>query len=154
MKTLLVYYSRTGTTKIVAEAIAKEIKCDVEELIDKKSRAGPFGWLGGGGDAAQKKLTEINPVSKDASKYDLVIIGTPTWAGRMAPAVRTYLLQAKPKNIAFFSTMGGENTKSTLDDFTESFGKPKAYLPIQTKNARNQEFVKEKLLKFLQEIND
>jgi len=45
MKTLVVYYSRTGKTKFVAEKIAVELKADVEEVVDLKSRSGRFGFL-------------------------------------------------------------------------------------------------------------
>ena len=40
MKILVAYYSRTGTTRKVAETIAGILKCDIEEVLDKKSRFG------------------------------------------------------------------------------------------------------------------
>jgi len=38
LKSLVVYYSRTGNTRFVAEKIAKEIGADFEEIVDKKKR--------------------------------------------------------------------------------------------------------------------
>jgi flavodoxin len=39
-KILVVYYSRTGVTKKLAENIAKELHADGEELVDIKKRKG------------------------------------------------------------------------------------------------------------------
>jgi flavodoxin len=38
MKSLLIYYSRTGKTKFVAETIAAELGSDIEEVVDLKNR--------------------------------------------------------------------------------------------------------------------
>ena len=46
MKVLVVYYSRTGNTKFVAEAIAQSLEADIEEIKDGKNRMGVFGFLG------------------------------------------------------------------------------------------------------------
>jgi len=40
MKALVVFYSRTSTTKPVAESLAQSLNCDSEELIDTKNAAG------------------------------------------------------------------------------------------------------------------
>ncbi|MFH2027554.1 MAG: hypothetical protein ABIJ08_00305 [Nanoarchaeota archaeon] len=89
MKTLITYYSRTGTTRKVANEIAVQLGCDTDEIIDKTKRSGPLGYITSGRDAMKKSLTEIE-TKKDPSQYDLVIIGTPIWAWTMAPAIRTY----------------------------------------------------------------
>jgi flavodoxin len=132
MKTLVVFYSRTGNTKRAAKDIAENIKSDVDEIIDKKSRKGIFGWLGGGRDAFKKKLTDIR-YKKDPAEYDLVIIGTPVWAGTMAPAVRTYLIKQKIKKVAFFCTYGGNKGKSFIE-MENLVSKPIAVLDIKAAN--------------------
>jgi hypothetical protein len=54
VKSLVVYYSRTGGTKAVWEAIAKELSADCDEIVDLKIR-----WLRAALDARRRKLTEI-----------------------------------------------------------------------------------------------
>ncbi|RLF77290.1 flavodoxin [Thermococci archaeon] len=123
MKTLVVFYSRSGTTKRVAQEVAKALNADIDELIDKKSRKGILGFLRAGYDATRGKTTEIE-FEKDPYDYDLVIVGTPIWNGRVTPAIRTYLLwnREKIKNAAFFSTCAGRPGKC-LEQMEELWGK-------------------------------
>lgn len=123
MKTLVVFYSRSGTTKRVAQEVAKALNADIDELIDKKSRKGFLGFLRAGYDATRGKTTEIE-FEKDPYDYDLVIVGTPIWNGRVTPAIRTYLLQnrEKIKNAAFFSTCAGRPGKC-LEQMEDLWGK-------------------------------
>ena len=123
MKTLVVFYSRSGTTKRVAQEVAKALNADIDEVIDKKSRKGILGFLRAGYDATRGKTTEIE-FEKDPSGYDLVVIGTPVWNGRVTPAIRTYLLRnrEKIKNAAFFSTCAGRPGKC-LEQMEELWGK-------------------------------
>ena len=109
MKALVVYYSRTGTTEKVAYEIAKKLNADIEKLTDNMKRSGIIGWLRCGRQAIKKELTELNPLKNDPAEYDLVVIGTPKWAGGITPHVRTYLSKnAKViRKAAFFVTSGG-----------------------------------------------
>ena len=59
MSDLVVYYTRTNTTKNVASIIKDELDADVLEVIDKKNRQGPIGYLRGGLDAIRSKKTSI-----------------------------------------------------------------------------------------------
>jgi len=110
LKSLVVYYTRTGNARFVAETIAAEIGADVEEVIDLKKRTGALAYLSGGSDARRGKETEIAPTKKVSSDYDLIIVGTPIWAGRPAPAITTYLKKndLSDKKIAVFFTQGGK----------------------------------------------
>ncbi|MCX5749028.1 MAG: hypothetical protein NTZ10_02105 [Candidatus Saganbacteria bacterium] len=118
MKVLVAYYSRDGATRKAAESIAGILKCDIEEIIDTRNRKGLWGFMTGGFDAQFKKLTVIQEMKKDASAYDLVVIGTPIWSSKMVPAIRTYIIQnvKKMKNIAIFCCFGGYGDKKTFND--------------------------------------
>lgn len=115
MKTLVVSYSRTGTTKKVAQWLSLEIGAEYEEIIDRKKRSGIFGFFGAGFDAILKKKTVIDPSEKDPADFDLVLVGTPIWGGLMAPAIRIYLAEnrSKFKKVGFFAT-GGEIPKAPV----------------------------------------
>ncbi len=154
MKTLVVYYSRSGTTKKIADEICDKMNCDIEEIIDNKNRKGLFGWLIAAFDARSKKLTVIENIKNDPSKYDLVIMGTPIWAGLMAPALRTYINQNKNqfKKVAFFCTHGGSGELKTFKDIEDSTGiKPISKLGISAKDL--QTGYEDKLKEFILEIN-
>ena len=120
MKGLVIYYSRTGTTKRVANEIAKVLNFDTEEIIDIKNRKGMLGYILAGRDGTFKRKTEITKVKYDPSFYDLVIIGTPIWVS-VSPAIRTYLTNYgnKIKTSAFFCTMGGSGGKKAFEDMEE-----------------------------------
>jgi len=118
MRSLVVYYTRTGNTKKVAEMLQAKLEGDIEEIVDTKKRAGILGWLGAGKDGAKGIETTIREIKNDPGEYDLVVIGTPVWAGGMAAAIRTYITQNKDKfdRTALFCTCSGTAGGKTLPD--------------------------------------
>ena len=136
MSTLVIYYSRTGTTKKVGEQIAQQLDCDREEIFDTKSRGGPIGYLLALIAAGRKRLTELKPIRNNPSAYDLVVIGTPTWSLKMSVPIRTYIEMYKNKfgDVAFFLTCGG-NPGKTFEEMETICGKrPKARLMLEKKD--------------------
>ena len=131
MKALVVYYSRTGTTKKVGEEIARKLKADVEQIEDVKDRSGPLGWLRSGKEGMKKILAEIKPIKKDPAKYDLTIIGTPIWAANPSSPVRTYMSNNKFKKVAYFMT--GDNPATVFDEMEKLAGKPIETLFVPSK---------------------
>jgi flavodoxin len=111
MRKLLVFYSRTGTTRKVAQEIAKSIGADVEELIDLEKRKGPLGLVRSIRDAIRKTKASLQRIEKDPSAYDLVVIGSPVWGRNLSSPVRTYIDNNKKllKKIALFCTSAGES---------------------------------------------
>jgi len=106
MKSLVVYYSRTGNTRFVAELVAKHLGADIEEVIDHKNRKGILGWLSAGKDARLRKETQISPSEHDPCNYELIVVGSPVWGGSLTPAIRTYLRKhdLSGKKVAIFNT--------------------------------------------------
>ena len=154
MKTLVVFYSRTGTTKKVGEALAAKLGADIEEIKDTVNRSGAKGYLLSGRDAMRRKLTTLEPQNKNATEYDLVVIGTPVWAWNMSAPIRTYITELKDdfKNVAFFCTMGGSGDEGTFSEMAEVIGKkPLSTLALKTVQVVKNEFSQE-LEKFLDSI--
>jgi len=140
MKTLVAYYSRTGTTRKVAQDLARELGCDVEEIVDRKNRSGPIGYLMGGRDAMTKRLTDITEPAHDCGAYDLVVVCSPNWGANMTPAVRTYITKyrASIKDVAFLCTQGGRGGERVLKGMAELSGKsPRAKIILSTAEVMN-----------------
>jgi flavodoxin len=123
VKSLVVYYTRSGNTKFVAETIAAELGSDLEEIVDLKKRAGKLGWILAGKDSTQEKETKIAPIKLSPTDYDLIVIGTPIWAWKPTPAIRTYIAKnnLSGKKVALFLTMDS--------DSKQAVEKTKALLP-------------------------
>ena len=107
---LCVYYSRTGHTEKLMGEIAAELDCEIVKLEDGVKRGGFLGWFISGLQAVSRK---VPPVKKPDTKmklknYDLVIIGSPVWAGRCSAPVRSFLLQygEELREVAYLITRG------------------------------------------------
>ncbi len=134
MKTLVVYYSRTGVTQKVARLIADRLSCDLEQIEEERNRKGMVAYLWSCYEALREKTPPIKIAGQDPVAYDLVIIGTPIWAGRMASPVRSYLDQreASLPAVAFFSTSGGTDGTKVIQDM-QKFSDQKAVALLKLK---------------------
>ena len=147
MKALVVYYTRTGNTKFVAETIAAELGADIEEIMDLKKRQGTLGWLSAGRDAMGAKETGIAQTKRTPTDYDLIIIGQPVWAGNPTPAIRTYLNKndLSGKKVALFLSdinlgQAVEKTKALMPNSTLV-----SKLVLSAKELENKEETKKKI---------
>lgn len=151
---LVVYYSRTGTTKNISKIIGEKLSCRMEEIYDVKNRKGLIGFLTGGKEGFKKHMTVIKPIKKDPSMYDLIIIGTPVWASHISPAIRTYISEnwRKFKNVAFFYTQKGSSSNMVFSDMIELIGKkPVATLQIDGKDLKDESYI-DKVQNFANEV--
>ncbi|NNC36608.1 MAG: hypothetical protein EX271_04180 [Acidimicrobiales bacterium] len=121
---LIVYYSLTGNTKEVAETIAAKFDAFVEPIIDSQKRSGFFGYLRSGYEGMTGKRAMIKKPEKHPEQFDLVIVGTPVWAGGMASPVRSYLANhpPHPAKLAVFCTSGGPQNKKVLQEMVKLAG--------------------------------
>ena len=107
-----IYYSRTGNTKQTMTEIAKALNCELVEVHDKVRRDGMIGWLRCGLDAMRKKTHPITRVDtyRPLGDYELVILGTPIWAGRCSSVIRSLLKRRgfEMENVAYVITHKSE----------------------------------------------
>ncbi len=108
VKVLVVYYSRSGNTRCAAKEIARRLGADIEEIKDKSNRDGFFGFIRSGYHAVRGVQADIKDTKLNPADYDIVIIGSPVWAGKVSCPVRTYLHKYKDriKSLALFITRG------------------------------------------------
>jgi len=140
LKTLVVFYSRTGTTKVAAERLAQLFGWDCDELIDRRNRAGAAGYARCLFDAVLQRTTELAPTRFDPSQYELVILATPIWSSAVSCAVRTYLSAnaSRMKSVAFLCTHGGSGAGAVLRQLERLAGKrPAATLVLRQHDVRN-----------------
>lgn len=119
MKTLVVYYSRTGNTRLIGNEIAAALGADVEDLKDGKKRAGPIGFLLSGLEAKRKSPVQLEALTHNPAEYDVVVVGSPVWANGMCTPIRTFLSQHQKslKNVAWFCTSGSIDPKYAAKGF-------------------------------------
>lgn len=108
MKSVVIYYSLTGNTSLVAKMIAEKIGADTIKLQPEKEipskGAGKFFW--GGKSVMFNEKPKLLNENLNLDEYNTLIIGTPIWAGSFTPAIFTFLSETviKDKNIYFFAT--------------------------------------------------
>ena len=59
LRTLVVYYSRSGTTRIIAEALSEALNSNIEEIVEANGRAGFFDYVCSLVEAIQKNPSAI-----------------------------------------------------------------------------------------------
>lgn len=150
MRTLIIYYSLTGNTQKVAEALASKFNADIKRIKDRRTRKGMFGTLRTVYQALCSRPGKIYYISADPAQYDLVIIGAPVWMMKLAAPLRTYILNEKHRfnKVAFFCTegsSGGAGVFNTMENLCAK--KPIATLEVTRAEIKSGEY-KEKINNF------
>jgi len=142
MKALVVYFSRSGYTRQVAEAIAAQLGADIECVREFRGRSGILGYLRSMREALQKRTVPIREPARLPSDYDLVIIGTPVWASNMCSPVRAYISAHRDSlgRIALFCTQGGSGATKVLSRVAELC----AHRPVATLIVNDDEITKDR----------
>jgi flavodoxin len=121
MKTLVVFYSYDGNSALVAEELKRALGsapgkalgegCDTLELKtrDEAKRSGLAKYFWGGRMVLTHKNPALMPWDAAIDRYDLIILGGPVWAGAPAPALQTFIAEAKMqgKRIGLFVCHAG-----------------------------------------------
>ncbi len=157
MKTIVVYYSYTGTTKKYVEKIKDRINCDLLEIKPKQDIKvkGFTSYIVGGVKSMKKQTPELVEYSFNQDDYDFIIIASPVWAFTYAPAMRTFLQHENIENkiVSYFMTHRGGPKEAHLH-FTEALSKNmlKSGLDINEKDSEEQNLAK--IDKWIGEINE
>lgn len=140
---LVVYFSRTGRTRQIAEAVAGRLSADIEPVQDVEDRSGIWGYLRSMQEAMQHRVIDAEAPTKDPSDYDLIILGTPVWAHNMCSPMRSYITAQKERfrAIAVFCTQGGSGGSEVAGQIAELCGRtPVAILVLNESEIKKNQF--------------
>jgi len=147
MKSLVVYYSLTGKTRLVAQAIAEALNATLVEIQETRPIPWPFVYLSGGFAAFTNRGRKIDPIDVDLKQYERIFIGSPVWAYRPTPAVNSFIYQTnfEGRDVIPFFTMGGDDSGKALENITakivKSGGKVVGSFAITSSNVSDEEMI-------------
>ena len=122
-KVLVLYYSQTSNTKVVAEEIASKLGADIEEIVPVEPYDGDFQATIARcmKEREEGVIPEIQPIQADLSAYDIIFLGYPIWFGTYAPPVNAFLNQVdlSGKKVVPFCTFGSGGLESSVKDLAE-----------------------------------
>jgi len=123
-KVLVLYYSQTSNTKLVAEEIAKKLNADIEEIKAVNPYDGDFNatierCLK---EREEGVVPEIKRLKSKIEKYETIFIGYPIWFGTYAPPVAKLLEQVDLSNkiVVPFCTFGSGGLESSMRDLRKA----------------------------------
>lgn len=131
MKTLVAYFSATGTTEAVAKDLAEVTGGTLYEIKPEvKYTAADLDWR----NKESRSTIEMQDKNsrpafvkdlKDADSYDCIFIGFPVW-WYTAPTIINTFIEAygfEGKAVIFFATSGGSTIDKANKDFAEAYPK-------------------------------
>ena len=154
MKTAIVFFSRTQTTEKIAKQIAKELGGDLLRVRADLYPTTIRGYIRALRHAFSQTKPTIETGNWNLDKYDLVIVGTPVWGGRMSAPIRSFLTQHRYelKNVAYFATCGGRGADEVIRKMTAlTQNEPISTMKITAADFKNSSY-KKRVADFVEEI--
>ena len=123
-KTLVLYYSQTGTTQAVAEELQRQLGADIECIEAVIPYDGDFqATIQRAGDERKNgEIPEIKPIQANLADYDVIFIGYPIWFGTYAMPIATLVKENNfaGKTIVPFCTFGSGGLSNSIEALKEA----------------------------------
>ena len=139
MKTLCLYYTRSGLTKTAMEHLAKVLDADIARYSDGKDRSGTLGYVGACFASMKKTFPKVTIEGNiSLGNYDRVIIGMPIWVEGPCVVGKALIDQYKdslPKDVYYVVTqMGPSDYAPKIQKLDDLLGRPSAgQISLRTK---------------------
>lgn len=110
-KTIVIYHSYTGHTKMVADYIKEKLNCDILELKPKTPFSNDYQTVVDmyENNSINDKVIELEEININLDEYDEVILGSPVWWYIITPVIASFLKKydLSKKEIYPFATNAG-----------------------------------------------
>lgn len=128
-KVLVSYFSASGVTKRKAESLAREVNGDLFEIIPKQIYTSEdLNWNDANSRSSieikdKNFRPEIEDITIDLNKYDIIYIGFPIWWGIAPNVVKTFMdkIDSSNKKVIIFCTSGGSSLQPATLDLQETY---------------------------------
>lgn len=124
-KTLVIFYSYTGTTRTLATETAHKRSAAICEIKDLKRPPALLAFTKGAFLSRRHKASKIDILGVDFSYYDKFVLFCPIWAGNPAPPMNAVFPQipaGKEVELNFVSGGGRSNCKAYVIDLLKKQG--------------------------------
>lgn len=134
--TLVVYFSRTGNTRVIAHQIQRAMSTDIFEIIPASPY--PEDYRQTVEQARQETAAGFRPglsaTVEDLARYDMIYLGTPVWSMTAQPIIRPFLAEhdLSGNTIVPFITHGGYGTGSSLSVMAEHAAGARSWKPTRS----------------------
>lgn len=156
MKKAVVFYSLSGNTQAAAKEIAEGIGADLIELkLVKPFPTEKSKQLALGGMQAMFGMKPaIQELSKNIKEYDVLILGTPIWAGTIAAPVHSFLnkYQVLDKIVAVFTFSGGGDNKRRIAKLSKRLPRLKVEVALANRDSDLAIHNADKIHHFIKEV--
>ena len=127
-KTLVAYFSASGTTAKLAKTLAKTVGADLHEIQPEKPyTTADLNWQ----DSKSRSSKEMNDKSfrpavankvENMAQYDTIFVGFPIWWYVAPTIINTFLenYDFSGKRIVLFATSGGSGFGNTIKELKPS----------------------------------
>ena len=153
-KTLVLYYSETGTTKTVAEELQQQLKADIESIEPVTPYSGNFQETiqRGQREMQSGETPELKPLKSKIADYDVIFLGYPIWFGTYAMPIATLVknYDFAGKTVVPFCTFGSGGLGSSTEALKKALPKANIQTGYGVRTARVTAAAKE-LDRFLKE---
>ena len=126
-KSLVLYYSETGTTKAVAEELQKQLGADIESIEPVEPYTGNFQETiqRSGRERESGQTPALKPLKKKIADYDVIFLGYPIWFGTYAMPIATLVKENdfEGKTIIPFCTFGSGGLNTSTDALKKALPK-------------------------------
>lgn len=126
-KQLVLYYSQTGSTKAVAEAMQKMLDTDIEaiELVNPYTGTYDETLARVREELKSGQLPKLKSLKADLSKYEVIYLGYPIWFGTYALPIASLVKENdfEGRKIVPFCTFGSGDMEAAMEDLKKALPK-------------------------------
>jgi len=153
-KKLVLYYSETGTTKVVAQELQKQLNADIESIEATEPYSGNFQETiqRGQKEMQSGNTPALQPLKSKIADYDVIFLGYPIWFGTYAMPIATLVKEQDfaGKTIVPFCTFGSGGLNTSTEALRKALPKANIQNGYGVRTARVDKAEKE-LDRFLKE---